>query len=674
MRLSLRAKFLLLSALVQALLFGLLIANSVRIMDRSVERNAYRAAQQYAMTLGLALGPAASRGRLGGARAYLDGVLANPADNLVRYVVVLDSQNRPEIGVGEVPPDLAALYRPGAARRGPGLQTVRRDAMLHARAPIRLRGDESGWLDFGISTRELQQNRDDVLDQGGMIALAGFSLGLLLMYAFTLGLGRRLNGLTAQSQRLARGDYSLLLPEQGGDEIEIVSRSLNSLSLALRERIAQLELAELRRSESEARFQELFDMAPVPLSVTDRSGRLLDANRALLSIFGRELDSVVGQPAGAMRFWSVAGEFERVSAIFRRDGALQGEEASVQLPDGSTGSVAIWSSALSLNGEKSVIWALLDQTEEVNAKRALKELNTSLERRVRERSAALETANRELSLALDTLKRTQHELLAAEKMAALGALVAGIAHELNTPIGNSLLAATTLADRVDEFERLAKAGQLRRSVLTGHLDEVRLACQLISGALQKAANLIASFKQVAVDQTSDRRRSFDLLHVLQDTLATYLPRLRRARCAATLEVPAGLLFDSYPGSLYQVVNNLINNALVHAFDQHSAAAITISARELDGEQVELTVRDNGAGMTAEVLRQVFDPFFTTKMGQGGTGLGMHIVYNIVTGVLGGHIDIQTAPGAGTAVRLRLPKRAPSRDAARVPERAAPQPG
>jgi signal transduction histidine kinase len=288
-------------------------------------------------------------------------------------------------------------------------------------------------------------------------------------------------------------------------------------------------------------------------------------------------------------------------------------------------------------------------------------LNVSLESRVRERSAALERANADLSAALDTLQRTQDELLAAEKMASLGSLVAGIAHELNTPIGNSLLASTSLRDRVAEFERHVAAGALRRSELTAHLEEVGTASELIAGSLHKAAELISSFKQIAVDQTNDQRRSFDLLSAVQDTIATYMPRLRRAHCETVLRIPAGLVFDSYPGGLYQILNNLINNALAHAFDQRKGGVITVSAGAVDAETVELMFGDDGAGMPDDVLRRVFDPFFTTKMGQGGTGLGMNIVYNIVTGVLGGRITIDSTPGAGTTVRMLLPRSAPQRE-------------
>lgn len=259
-----------------------------------------------------------------------------------------------------------------------------------------------------------------------------------------------------------------------------------------------------------------------------------------------------------------------------------------------------------------------------------------------------------------TLKQAESDLITSEKMASLGALVAGIAHELNTPIGNSLLTATALSDMAAEFEARYAEGGLKRSALEAHLADTRLACGIMASSLRRAADLITSFKQVAVDQTSDQRRRFDLCDVVRDTLATYSAQFKRANCEVDIDVCATLVMDSYPGSVGQVLSNLINNALLHAFDDDSAARVTVRVHPVGDDQVLILFADNGVGMPARVMHQVFDPFFTTKMGQGGTGLGMNIVYNIVTGMLGGTVEIDSAPGKGTTVTIRVPKRAPDR--------------
>ena len=660
MSLSLRAKFLMLSAVVQALVVGLLIWNGLRLMNHAVNSNAERVAQEYAVTLNLSLSPYATRGRLPELNNYLTEMLSDPDDSFLRYLTILDEHDSPIIAVGKrdqpLPPQ---LRQPGANFKG--ARTLIDGATLHARAPLLLADNRIGSINFGLSTKDLRQARDEVLVQSCVIALFGFALGVLMFYIFTYGIGRRLQALTGESQQMALGDYSKALPVHGDDEIAIFTRTLNTMSAALRERIAQLEQSQRRLSESEARFKTLFDMAPLPLTVSDREGRIVAANRAVRHTFGSAAASIIGKRSSEVPFWASAVERERIWRIYREEGAVQGAIAGVLLPDGSVGSVAIWSSSLTQDGSDVIIWALLDLTEELNAKRELKDLNVSLESRVRERSAALERANGELNATLQTLRHTQHELLSSEKMASLGSLVAGIAHELNTPIGNSLLASTALHDRVLDFEQQVSAGNLRRSQLTAHLDEVCTASTLISGSLHKAAELIASFKQIAVDQTNDQRRAFDLLAAVQDTIATYMPRLRRVPCEVTLQIPAGLVLDSYPGGLYQILNNLITNALTHAFEQRQGAAITVSAERLEGDSIALAFSDNGSGMSDDVLKRVFDPFFTTKMGQGGTGLGMNIVYNIVTGVLGGRISIDSSLGAGTTIRMLLPRVAPQRE-------------
>ncbi|WP_229258312.1 sensor histidine kinase [Duganella rivi] len=649
-----------LSAIIQALVVGLLIWNSQRLMNHAVNTNAERVAQEYAVTLNLSLSPYAVGGRLPELNSYLAEMLSDPDDSFLRYLTILDENEQPIISVGKRNMPLPAILKQGGGTSFKGVRTIISDVTLHARSPLLLADNRIGSINFGLTTKDLKQARDEVMLQGGLISLIGFAAGMLMFFIFTQGIGRRLQALTGESEQIAQGDYSKALPVHGDDEIAVFTRTLNAMSAALRERIAQLEQSQQRLSESEARFKTLFDMAPLPLTVSDRDGRIMAANRALSHTFGTAATQLIGKRSDEVPFWASTVERERIWKMYRDEGAVHGAIAGVLLPDGSVGSVAIWSSSLTLDGNPAIIWALLDLTEELNAKRELKDLNVSLESRVRERSAALERANADLSAALQTLQHTQDELLASEKMASLGSLVAGIAHELNTPIGNSLLASTALRDRVHEFDAHVAAGALRRSELTAHLEEVRMASELISGSLHKAAELISSFKQIAVDQTNDQRRTFDLLSAVHDTIATYMPRLRRVPCEVVLQIPDGMSFDSYPGGLYQILNNLINNAINHAFEHSKGGTITVRAETVDDDIIELMFSDDGCGMTDDVLKRVFDPFFTTKMGQGGTGLGMNIVYNIVTGILGGRITIDSAPGIGTAVRMLLPRIAPQR--------------
>lgn len=285
-------------------------------------------------------------------------------------------------------------------------------------------------------------------------------------------------------------------------------------------------------------------------------------------------------------------------------------------------------------------------------------LNLELESRVERRTEDLARANRELSHAMATLKMAQAELVRSEKLASLGNLVGGIAHELNTPIGNGVMAVSTLHDQVRDFRREVAAG-LRRSRLESFVDRVERGSAIAMRNLQRANELIASFKQVAIDQTTVQRRPFVLSEVVDEILLTMQPTLRRTPCRVETRIAAGLALDSYPGPLGQVLTNLLTNALIHGFEGRQHGLLEISAEACGEGQVCLSVADDGVGIPADMVDRIFDPFVTSKLGRGGTGLGLHIVWSTVTAVLGGSISVDSAPGQGTRFRIILPVTAPS---------------
>ncbi|CAM5380965.1 sensor histidine kinase [Thauera mechernichensis] len=288
----------------------------------------------------------------------------------------------------------------------------------------------------------------------------------------------------------------------------------------------------------------------------------------------------------------------------------------------------------------------------------LQSLNLDLEQRVAQRTEALAESNRSLQATLAELERTQHELVRAEKMAALGGLVAGVAHELNTPIGNGLMAVSTLQGQAGDFRRCMQAG-LRRSDLDAFLLNVDQAADIATRNLSRAADLVTSFKQVAVDQSSAQRRRFMLDEVVDEIIITLRPSIRRLPFSIETDIQPGLELDSYPGPLGQVLANLINNALIHAFEDREQGTIVIAARRAEDGRIRLTVSDDGQGMDASVLEQVFEPFFTTRKGRGGTGLGLHIAFNAVANVLGGSLTASSAKGRGSCFELHIPAIAPS---------------
>lgn len=265
----------------------------------------------------------------------------------------------------------------------------------------------------------------------------------------------------------------------------------------------------------------------------------------------------------------------------------------------------------------------------------------------------------DLQKAVAALEDARDELVENGKLASLGRMVAGLAHELNTPIGSALTVATTLVDRTQSFETLLSGSAVRRGELTCFAADVRGATDIMVGSLRHAADLICGFKQVAVDQASLQRRSFDLALVTDQVLMALRPIYRGSGAELLVAIPPGIMIDGFPGALGQVLTNLVNNAVLHGLDGRVGGVVTVSAVPPDTKgRVMLTVADNGGGMTPEILARIFDPFFTTRMGSGGTGLGLPIVRNLVMGVLGGKLRVDSTPGLGTRFIITLPQSAP----------------
>lgn len=286
-----------------------------------------------------------------------------------------------------------------------------------------------------------------------------------------------------------------------------------------------------------------------------------------------------------------------------------------------------------------------------------------LEERVERRTDELQAANQRLQKTLEDLRRMQQSLVQSEKLASLGALVAGLSHELNTPIGTGVTIVNTIAERCADLRKQIDAG-IRRSQLDAFIDDVGKASQLAQASLERAARLIHDFKQVAVDQTSSRRREFRLADLIREMMTALNIRYKHSLVRVDVQVPETIEMDSYPGAIEQVIANLVENAMIHAFDGCAQCRIEIIAASggTDSERVVVTVADNGNGIPAEFHGHVFDPFFTTRLGKGGSGLGLSITYGLVTGMLGGQIGLASAPGQGARFTLDLPLKAPGHPA------------
>ncbi|WP_184044649.1 sensor histidine kinase [Inhella inkyongensis] len=276
---------------------------------------------------------------------------------------------------------------------------------------------------------------------------------------------------------------------------------------------------------------------------------------------------------------------------------------------------------------------------------------------LRSAQAQAEMARSAADHTLAELRSTQEQLVEHAKLASLGQLVAGVAHEVNTPLGIAVTANSHLGESVEALRAQFESGRMARSSLANFLDDAQRSSEVLALNLRRAADLITHFKEVSVDRTSDERRRFELGAYLGDLIESLRPSWKRRPIELQIEVEPELWMNSYPGALGQVVGNLIQNALLHAFEPEQAGRLRIEAKAL-GERVLLNVIDNGRGVAAEHLARLFDPFFTTRRGQGGTGLGLHISHNLVVQRLGGVITVHSSPGQGCRFELILPVEAP----------------
>ncbi len=435
----------------------------------------------------------------------------------------------------------------------------------------------------------------------------------------------------------------------------------NSHSVWLCRDITESRLAAESLQESESRFAMLFALSPIPMCYATGEDRFATTlwNDAWFANFGFDPATAQSKSGSALNVWVDPQDRQRIIGMGTSGQTESHMQTFMRRADGSLRQVEV-STRLFADGKYPLLVSTyVDITEREESRRKIETLNAELEHRVRLRTAELETTNLELSATLETLHRAKDQLVQSEKLAALGALVAGVSHELNTPIGNGLTVASALEHRMEVFASKIEGG-LRRSELQSFVEETRFAAEIITRNLGRAGHLVSSFKQVAVDQTSSQRRVFSLASLVSEILLTLSAVLKKYTCVVAIDVPADIMLESYPGPLGQVLTNLINNALLHGFDPQGTGSVIIAAhRDVDTPGwVQLVVRDTGKGIPPESLNRIFEPFFTTRLGQGGSGLGLHIVHNIVGGVLGGEIKVSSEPGLGAEFSVTLPLLAP----------------
>jgi len=434
---------------------------------------------------------------------------------------------------------------------------------------------------------------------------------------------------------------------------------LASRLAGLKEQSALMAAQEQSTRLSELRVTQILKASPLPITVGNlQSGAYVRVNPAWERQFQLQEPEVLGKTSVDLGFWKNLEERQGWLDRFNAEGRVSGYEVSFRMSNGQIRVFMLSSERFVYGSEDCVLTMSVDVTERKALESELLLLNSQLEQRVQERTRDLDHSHQELLHTMQTLQRTQDELIQSDRLASLGSLVAGVAHELNTPIGNALVASSSLSEEVAQMQQTVRAGSMKRSAFEHFMERVAEGSELTLRSLHRAVTLISSFKQVAVDQASERRRGFDLAQVLNEVIDTLKPKLKHAAVRLSLDLQADIAMESYPGPLGQVIINLFTNALAHGFDNRASGLITVRTHRLGKERVIVTFSDDGAGIAPEHLGQIFDPFFTTKLGRGGSGLGLSVSHRIVTKVLGGQIAIRSTLGQGASFEMNLPATAP----------------
>jgi PAS domain S-box-containing protein len=467
----------------------------------------------------------------------------------------------------------------------------------------------------------------------------------------------------------ARAEYQLLMQRDGmvrEFEYQVRARDdavlwLSDSATAVRNEAGEVvryegtvrDITDQKRAEdavAEGRrlLQQVIDTVPAVINVKDRQLRYVLMNRYMAGIFGVEPADAIGRTTTDLMSRYGARKTDENDKRVLASGKGLGFYEEEYLD--SSGNLRQWLvnklPLLDADGEiEQIVTVALDIGERKRGEQEMRKAKDAAE------------------AALRNLRETQNSLIEAEKLAALGRLVAGVAHEVNNPVGISLTVASSLERKTALFAAEVARGEIRRSRLNEFLETSRDASSQLVANLNRAAELITSFKQVAADRNYSDQRIFDLGDLTEQVVMSLRPGLRKHHLTLTVDCQPNLIMNSYPGPYGQVLTNLFLNSVAHAFPDGKPGTINIQVRESGKDNVEVIFSDNGCGMSLDVRRRAFDPFFTTRRDQGGTGLGLHIVYSIVTNRLGGRLDLDSEPGGGTRIQLILPRVAPLEQAA-----------
>ena len=434
------------------------------------------------------------------------------------------------------------------------------------------------------------------------------------------------------------------------EALELLARVKNQLRLRalqkqlmarnnqLQKLLAQYQATAKALRNSEAKFSKAFENSPIPMTLLSwPEQHYVDANRAFLMQSGYGLDELLGKTSLDLNLWAEPGARAQIFEQFQRQGSIYGLEVVLKTKERERRNVLLFMDIIQLDDRQYLLSMGQDITQRKAAEQQL--INQA----------------QELSDTLTNLRETQGKLVESTKLAALGNLVAGIAHEINTPLGVAITAASTLENELRQLLGECADQPPAVELLQEYLELIEECSGLVLGNLARAGELVQSFKQVAVDQVSLRDRTFPVKPYLEEVIMNLKPQLKPTPHHMELTGDGEYIIHSYPGALAQVITNLVLNSLRHGFSEDGQSGLIQLDIQPKGDVCNLIYRDNGIGIKAENLERIFEPFFTTAGQAGGTGLGLHLVYSLVTQHLQGEISVSSESGQGVQFVIALPR-------------------
>lgn len=524
------------------------------------------------------------------------------------------------------------------------------EELIKSNIILQIDGEVLGELNIFYSKEFIEKNIENYKNH--VLELSVFLVILLLgiIYYFIRKFIKSIEKLTFATKEISSGNLDFNIDVQANDEVGILANKFDEMRTSLKNRLHIIN--------QQLKFQQsLIQSVNIPIYIKDLNGKYVDCNDAFAHFYGKERKEVIGKDLDYL----ISDRYSDIYSTMDKELFLSGGNKTFEtkLPNAQNElKDIIQYKNIYSEEDTSLKWMIgtyFDITEINKAKEKIERFNEELQKKVFERTEELEEANEELQITIDNLKQTQNQLIESEKLAGLGSLVAGVAHEINTPVGIGLTGITHLLEETESIIKVYEKDKMTQEDFEHYLKISKEISTLVNTNLKRTALLVKSFKQISVDQTNEEIRDFYLKEYIEEILFSLSNITKKTQLSINIIGDNGIKINSFPGALSQIITNLIINSIRHAYDRNEKGIINISFTQDKHENIVLTYSDDGRGIAQENLSKIFDPFFTTNRQAGNTGLGLNIIYNIVTNTLAGTIICESEEEKGVTFKITFKK-------------------